>query len=74
MARFNLLSRRISTEQAAVSFGILAGVGGTLAQLVAGKRLSDTGTDTIPLRNLLIPTIVGGGSTLAAAFLVPTDG
>ena len=65
---------RVPTEQAAVAFGLLAGVGGALAQVIAGRRLSEVSNDTIPVRNLAIPVLVGGGSTALAAFLLPTQG
>ena len=66
-----VVPRDIPTEQAAVAFGLLAGVGGGAAQLIAGRRLSGVNSETIPTRNLLIPVLVGGASTAAAAFLLP---
>jgi len=72
MARIrSLIPREISTEQASVAFGLLAGVGGGIAQLIAGRRLSGVDSETIPTANLLIPVVVGGASTAAAAFLLP---
>lgn len=67
------IPREIPTEQAAVAFGLLAGVGGGVAQWVAGRRLSGIDQDTIPVENLLIPVVIGGVSTAAAAFLLPSQ-
>jgi len=70
MARLGIPSE-ISTEQASVAFGLLAGVGGGLAQLIAGRRLSNVTGETVKTTSLLLPVLVGGLSTAAAAFLLP---
>jgi hypothetical protein len=68
-----VIPREIPTEQAAVAFGLLAGVGGGAAQWIAGRRLSGYQGDSLPIGNLVIPVLVGGVSTAAAAFLLPTQ-
>lgn len=61
----------IPTELAITSFGLLAGVGGGLAQLIASNRLSQLDSRELPIRKLLLPVVLGGGSTALAAFLLP---
>lgn len=77
MARFlpfdmGISDGRIPTEQASVAFGLLAGIGGGIAQLIAGRRLSNLDTDTISVGQLALPVLLGGGSTALAAFLLPS--
>lgn len=61
----------ISTEQAVTFFALTAGIGGGLAQILAGRRLSQVPGDTVPLRKLIIPTAVAGLSTAIAPILLP---
>lgn len=61
----------IPTELAITSFGLLAGVGGGLAQLIASNRLSQLDSREMPIRKLILPVVLGGGSTALAAFLLP---
>lgn len=77
MARFdfpllNIQDGQIPTEQASVAFGLLAGVGGGLAQVIAGRQLSNVPGDTIPIRSLALPIVLAGGSTALAAYLIPS--
>lgn len=59
------------TEIAANAFGMLQGIGGALAGLVASKRLSKVPSDTIPLSGIVIPVGLSILGTVAASFLVP---
>lgn len=61
----------VPTELATVSFGLLAGIGGGLAQLIASRRLSGVSNRHIKLSSLALPVILGGGSTALAAYLLP---
>jgi hypothetical protein len=64
----------VSNELAATAFGLLAGVGGGLAQLIAGQRLSKRNDGTIPLRTLAVPVGLSIAGTIAGAVLVPSGG
>lgn len=63
----------VSTEMATTLFGLVAGVGGAIANLVAGGRLSDVTSDTIPLRTLAVPVGISIAASAGAAFLIPRD-
>jgi len=64
----------IPTETAATAFGLLAGVAGGLAQIVAGNRLSQVRGDRIKVRDLALPVAIGGLSTVVGALIIPTEG
>lgn len=65
---------QVPTEIAVTGFGLLAGVGGALAQIIASRRLSTITGETIPARRLLLATGLGAIGSVAGAFLVPSGG
>lgn len=67
------LGYTIPTEVAATAFGLMAGIGGAAAQLIAGGRLSNVGDDRIRVSRLLIPAGLGIIATAAGALLLPKE-
>lgn len=63
----------VPTEVGVTAFGILAGVGGAVGQILAGRRLSNVTSERIPLRRVLLGTGVGILGTVAGAFFLPTE-
>ena len=63
----------LPTEVAATAFGLLMGVGGGVAQLIAGRRLSGVSGDTIGLRNFSIPLLAATVGAIGGAFLIPSS-
>lgn len=61
----------INTETAATVFGLLAGVAGGVAQIVAGRNLAGLSTDRVRLRSLGVPLALGAAGSIAGALLVP---
>lgn len=61
----------VDTEIAVTSFQLASGVFGGLAALVAARRLAKVGSDTIPVRSLIVPITVAGVSTVLGALLLP---
>jgi len=62
----------VPTELATTLFGILGGIGGALAQLVAGQRLSTVEGEGVSGKALMPSILVNIAGTVASAFLVPT--
>jgi len=62
----------VPTEVAVTAFGLLGGVGGALAQIVASRRLTTLDDDRIRARRVLAGAVVGGVGTVAGALLVPS--
>jgi len=61
----------VSTEFGTTLFGLVAGVGGAIANLVAGQRLSGISGDTISLRSIALPVGISIAASAGAAFLLP---
>lgn len=66
------LGREVSTELATSLFGIVAGAFGGVAGLIASRRLEGI-PGSIQLGTLAVPVAVAGLSTVAGAFLIPSD-
>lgn len=64
------LQQTIPTEFAVNAFGLVSGAFGALAGLVAANRLAQR-ERTIPIRDLVIPVVVAGSSTVLGALLLP---
>lgn len=62
----------VPTEFGTTLFGLIAGVGGAVSNLVAGQRLSGVVGDTIPLRTLALPVGISIVASAGAAFLLPS--
>lgn len=62
----------IPTEVGVTAFGIFAGVGGALGQILAGRQLSQVPDDRIPLRRVLLATGIGVLATAGGALLLPS--
>jgi hypothetical protein len=60
------------TEVAVTAFGLLGGVGGALAQILASRRLSTLSTDRISVQRVIAGAALGAVGTVAGALLVPT--
>jgi len=63
----------LPTEVAATAFGLLMGVGGGVAQLIAGRRLSSVSGETINLSSFSIPLLAATVGAVGGAFLVPSS-
>lgn len=61
----------LPTEIAANAFGILQGIGGGLAGIIAGARLANVPNDDIRLSGVLIPVGLSIAGTVAAALFIP---
>lgn len=64
----------VPTELAVTSFQLATGVFGGIAALLASRRLSQLGSDTIRVSSLILPIAVAGVSTVIGAFLLPGSG
>lgn len=60
----------ISTELATTAFGLVAGVFGGIAGLIAARKLEGV-SGPIPIGSLGVPLAVAGVSTVIGAFLLP---
>lgn len=63
----------IPTEVAVTAFGLLGGVGGAVAQILASRRLSGLAADRVPLRRVIAAAGLGVVGTVAGALLVPSN-
>jgi hypothetical protein len=64
----------VSTEFGTTLFGLIAGVGGAISNLVAGQRLSGLRNDTLPLRTIALPVAISIVASAGSAFLLPSGG
>lgn len=59
------------TEIAANAFGLLQGIGGAVAGIIASARLSNVSSDTIPLAGVVIPVGLSIAGTIVASTFIP---
>lgn len=59
------------TEIAANAFGMLQGIGGAVAGIIASSRLSNINSETIPLSGVAIPVGLSILGTVAASLFIP---
>lgn len=63
----------LPTEVAATAFGLVMGVGGGVAQLLAGRRLSGVSGDRVSLRSFALPFVASTVGAIGGAYLLPSS-
>lgn len=68
----SILQSPVTTEQAVTVFGLISGIGGAAAQIVASNQLGSLSTDTVNVGTLILPAAISVGATALSAFLLPS--
>lgn len=63
----------VTTETAVTAFGLLAGVGGGIQQLLASRKLGSLRSGRIGLSQLLVPVGVSFLGSVLGAFFLPGE-
>lgn len=69
----DILGQEISTEKAVSAVALIGGVGGGIAQLLTGARLSGVEGDTVPVKSLILPISLMIVGSSVGAFTLPNE-